>query len=306
MRASARRLYRGNLALGALGLAVLALAGAVAAGSLSLETPPLDALRAACRHLLPSTEPAELVIVGLAALAVVVGFRGAAATARHVRAGRRLLRRLPGGEPLEVTGKRVELVADDRAYAFCAGYLRPRIFLSTGALVRLTERELAAVVAHEAHHRDRRDPLRLLLAESLAEALFFLPVLRRLGDRYRQLAELAADEAAVRAVGGCRPLAAALLRVSAQDDGSVVSMASERVDHLLGERPHWRLARPPMLLSALALSALALAGLVAAFAGGAGSVNLALLVSQSCMVLMTVAALYAILVPIGLSARRRC
>lgn len=306
MRASARRLYRGNLALGALGLAVLALAGVVAAGSLSLETPPLAALRAACRDVLPSNDPAELLIGGLAALGVVAAFRGAAATARHVRAGRRLLRRLPPGELLEVTGQRVELLADDRPHAFCAGYLRPRIFLSTGALARLPGRELAAVVAHEAYHRDRRDPLRLLFAESLADALFFLPALRRLGNRYRQLSELAADEAAVRAVGGSQPLASALLRVSAHDDTpSVVSLASERVDHLLGERPRWRLGGSPILLSALALSAVVLAGLVAALAGVPGTVNLALLISQSCMVLMTVSALYAFLVPITLVARRR-
>ena len=40
----------------------------------------------------------------------------------------------------------------------------------TGALERLGEDELAAVVAHEAHHAARRDPLRILVARAIGDA----------------------------------------------------------------------------------------------------------------------------------------
>ena len=57
--------------------------------------------------------------------------------------------------------------------------------------------ELRAVLAHEQHHRALRDPLRLAVGRVLCQALFFLPVLRPLHDRYGDVAEMTADAAAV-------------------------------------------------------------------------------------------------------------
>ena len=82
------------------------------------------------------------------------------------------------------------------------GLLRPRVYVSTGALERLGEAELAAVVAHEAHHAARRDPLRILVARAIGDA-YSLGALPR---REQALAELAADAAVVRSRGAA-PLA---------------------------------------------------------------------------------------------------
>ena len=107
---------------------------------------------------------------------------------------------------LRVTGT----LADDPAVrvielaapmAFCAGWLRPRVYVSTGGLSRLSPDELAAVLAHEHHHKALRDPLRLAVGAVLSQALFFLPVLRPLHERYGDVAELRADAAARDAPG---------------------------------------------------------------------------------------------------------
>src|SRR5205085_12231525 len=104
------------------------------------------------------------------------------------------------------------VVDDDRPLAFCTGYLSPRVYVSRGALAQTSAEELRAVLAHEAEHRRRRDPLRQACARVLCEALFFLPVLEALGDRSAALAELLADDAAVEACAGDpAPLAAAML-----------------------------------------------------------------------------------------------
>src|SRR4051794_29773313 len=68
---------------------------------------------------------------------------------------------------------------DPTPQAFCAGYVRQRVYISTGALALLSEPELAAVRAHDRHHAASRDPLRLACARVCSHALFFLPALRR-------------------------------------------------------------------------------------------------------------------------------
>jgi hypothetical protein len=183
----------------------------------------------------------------------------------------------------------VLVVEDIVPRAYCAGWRHPAIYLSTGALTTLERDELAAVVAHEAHHADRRDPLRLLVVKVLGEALFFVPVLRHLRKRYAALAEIAADQAAVAASGDSQALASALLRFGeTSSPGVVVGIAPERVDHLLGKRPSWELP-----LSLLAGGLVTVAGLALLAAGTAsavpsGAVSTSGLAAQACMVAMTV------------------
>ena len=131
--------------------------------------------------------------------------------------------------------------------------MRPRIFVSDAALAQLSADELRAVLAHEHHHRAVRDPLRLAVGRVLCQALFFLPVLRPLHDRYGEVAELEADAAAVAEVAA-GPLASAMLAFGASEGGGVVGISPERVDSLLGTPRAWRL---PWTLLATALVTLA-------------------------------------------------
>ena len=57
--------------------------------------------------------------------------------------------------------------------------------------------QLEAVLAHEAAHVGRRDPLRLSLMRFLACTLFYIPALRRLADDLTDEAEIAADDVAL-------------------------------------------------------------------------------------------------------------
>jgi Zn-dependent protease with chaperone function len=68
--------------------------------------------------------------------------------------------------------------------------LRPRIYVSSGTTALLSGAQLDAVLAHEAHHARRRDPLRMLVARTLAESAFFVPVLHRSRERYAALADM--------------------------------------------------------------------------------------------------------------------
>ena len=133
------------------------------------------------------------------------------------------------------------LCVDDRArYAYCAGLLGPRVYVSLGAVRVLTRRELEAVLWHEAHHLRRRDPLRALIARGLAALFRAAPVVGELAARFEIATELDADRAALLAQGTARGLAGALLAlgrgVPPPDRAALMawSMSSRRVDQLAG------------------------------------------------------------------------
>src|SRR5437667_3724895 len=141
--ASATRLYRVVAALAAIALAIVAGGLAVAAGKSTFALPAPDALAAACRQLLPSrTSLLGLSIVVLAVLGVAVLVRAARAAWKQIRAERGFRKALHPCDQLEVAGTQVTVLDDPAPKAFCAGYLRPRINLSTAALARLSEAEL--------------------------------------------------------------------------------------------------------------------------------------------------------------------
>lgn len=287
---SASRLYRLHLAVAGLGAALLAGAIVFVVGGLDPSLPSSGSVAEACDQWLAAGGPAAVVALAVGALALASVVLGVRSLRRQVRASRGYLRALPiAREAIHVDGIGCRLLDASEPQAFCAGYLRPEVFVSRGAIDRLTGDELRAVVSHEAHHADRRDPLRLLLARALADGLFFLPVLRRSNERYATLGELAADEAAVKRLDGRGPLASALLKFAAPGHPApLVGIAPERVDHLLGD-PAARLWRLPRSLTAPSAFALvALAALFGAAAHGVldASLNLPVLLSAACMVLM--------------------
>ncbi|MDQ6776248.1 MAG: M48 family metalloprotease [Actinomycetota bacterium] len=301
---SARSLYRLNLALAGLGALVVLAGTAVALGRVDLAPGPVGRMLSDCsRLLLPAVKPGGLAVLGLALLGVVAVARGLRSAVCQIGGSRRILR------ALEILGERqmhrslVVLIAGSRPQAFCAGFARPRVYLSCASLDLLSEAQLAAVVAHEVQHVRRRDPLRLLLLNTLADALFFLPALRRLKTRYAALAELAADEAALAAVGDPSHLAAALLQFGERGVPGVVGVDPERVDHLLGSPPRWGMPAAVIVGALLTLGALSAFVLAIAASAAGLRTSVGQLAAQSCTVVMTVGPILAFLA-LGVLGRR--
>jgi Zn-dependent protease with chaperone function len=284
--ASARRVWALQLAVGLLGAAATVAGLIVAVTRIDFSVPSLGELAAACqRYTLPQARPASILVLMLGSVSVATVALTTRAVVRQLRAGRRLERELELLGPVPGLA-RAYVVDDDEPRAFCIGLLRPRIYVSRAALELLGDDERAAVLAHEAHHARRRDPLRLLVARALAEGLFFLPVVRRLPERYAALAELAADQAATAAAGGRRALASALLAFDEHPSPAAVGIAPERVAHLLGQRPRWELPTL-LLLGALAtIAALVAVTLRLAEATAHAAVGLPVLAAQACMLAM--------------------
>ena len=138
---------------------------------------------------------------------------------------------------------RICLIRDESAHAFCYGLLRPRVCVTTGMLARLTPQEQRAMLAHEAHHLHRRDPLRKLLVDALAAGLRFIPLVPLLHRAYLVSQEVAADQAAIAFCGGPGPLAGALVKLLQQGEQRPLPPTAmgldgtldARLSHLLGQ-----------------------------------------------------------------------
>ena len=242
----------------------------------------------------PVANLAAIVVLVLALLGAIVVAIVIARATRELNSTRRFARRLAAADQLVVQDA---LVIDDaRPQAFCVGLLRPRVYVTTGALAILDEQALAAVLMHERHHAQRRDPLRLAASRVLARALFFLPGLAELGRRRETLSEISADQSAIEAGPAYRSaLARAMLGFTGSptaDDSAGIDPS--RVDHLLGEPPRWGF---PAFTFTVAVFLLALLAAVAVLVGqeAAGSASLAppFLSAQPCVVVLA-------LIPAGL------
>ena len=147
---------------------------------------------------------------------------------------------------------RVRCLAGTDRTAFCAGLFRPRVYL-TAATATLGANELDAVLAHEAAHARRHDPLRRLLTRAAADVMFWFPLLRWWLRKHVEDAELQADKAAIHHAGR-QGLAAAILAAAAQPPIPAPAMGGAtdaRIAHLLGEELPIR--RPPASLVVLSL-----------------------------------------------------
>jgi Zn-dependent protease with chaperone function len=293
-----------QLALGLCGLLATGLAVGSAAGSVHRESSGGREILIGGQHFTyPTVNVAAAVLLALAALGLIVLAIAARASWQQLWAYRRFVRGIPVVGPLP-GGSDVTVIDDPSPQAFCAGYLRPNIYISSGALELLSEEELGAVLIHEEHHRAVRDPFRFAFAHVLSQALFFLPALRPLGHRYREIAEQRADEAAVRGSAGEKgPLAAALLAFDAIEPPGAAGITPERVDSLLGRASSWSLPSSLIAASLAALSAIiVLAWRASEVASAQATFNLPVLSSQPCMLVL---AMLPIVVCAGALAGRR-
>jgi Peptidase family M48 len=283
-----RLVFGSQVVLGAVGLVAAAAAVVIAAGSVHrAPSGSHQVLIAGQQFTYPAVNVAAAVLLALAALGAGVLAMMVRGAWSQLRSYRRFVGALPVLGPLPGHAG-VWVIDEGSPQAFCAGYLRPRVYISRGALELLSRAELEAVLSHEERHRRTRDPLRFACERVLSQALFFLPALRPLGARFEELAEQKADEAAVRASAGERgPLAGALLAFEAATPAGGAGISNERVDSLLGQPPRRRLPSPLIAVSVATLCTLVVLMWRASGAASANATfNLPVLSSQPCMLVL--------------------
>ena len=220
--------------------------------------------------LLPTKGDVGIHLLSYALIGAVLWgtFSGLASWCRQWISTRRLTRHLASlavteGTPELLTSQpklkgRVYLIDSDAPLCFCAGLLSPRIYISRAMVDELAPEELEALLLHEKYHLESRDPLKVLLGQSLVSALFFVPILRDLYRRYLTSKEIAADRKAIREQGNLRGLAGALAKLVTEGQGGypegvgvgAAESVNQRIDHLTGQKGHpWRGSLPRLVAS---------------------------------------------------------
>ncbi|MGW0208039.1 M56 family metallopeptidase [Streptomyces sp. NPDC003233] len=119
----------------------------------------------------------------------------------------------------------------------------PQLVVTTGALHRLTDHQLDAVLTHERGHARAHHDWLLHLSTALATGFPRVPLFAHFCDQTHRLVELAADDTASRR---CGHLNTALALIELNQHRGVLSCDSSR--RLLGERVDRLLEPPPRLL----------------------------------------------------------
>jgi Peptidase family M48 len=304
---AAGRVFGASVLLGVLGLTSAMFVIARLFESWQVSTRPISHVVSLFgqRFSYPAANAGAVVVTALAGLGLLMVAAAAWGLVRELLADRSFRRALQARSPTPLRGASV--FNDERPQAFCAGLLQPHVYFSTGALELLDGPALDAVLAHERHHASRHDPLRLACGRVLVAGLFFIPSLARLVERQHALAEISADETAVRASGGDpSSLASAMLSFSHAGGTEALGVDPERIDHLLGERTRWRLPVALCLGCAATLALLITVAVLAAHVA-AGSATLAppFLSSQPCIAVLAMIPATAGLVGLAFLRLRR-
>jgi hypothetical protein len=137
----ARRLYALHIGVAILAVGLIGGTASIVLLASDLSPPSPGAISEACANWVGSGGLGAvlgLLVIGLTAVVLFLAVRSAV---RHVRAGRAYVSGLPQRGTFtvdELPCRRVEVV---EPLAFCAGYLRPRIYLSSELIERLSEEQ---------------------------------------------------------------------------------------------------------------------------------------------------------------------
>ncbi|MCI3279236.1 M56 family metallopeptidase [Streptomyces cylindrosporus] len=175
---------------------------------------------------------------------------------------------LPGG--LEEAARGPLLVLEDEyPDAWWMPGHPPQLVVTTGALHRLTDHQLDAVLTHERDHARAHHDWLLHLSSALATGFPRVPLFAHFRDQTHRLVELAADDTASRR---CGHLTTALALIELNQHRGVLSCSSshrllgERVDRLLQPQP--RLGRRRRALTTTVAALVPLLPLLITFAPG--------------------------------------
>lgn len=113
---------------------------------------------------------------------------------------------------LNLKGK-VLIVDNQNPFAFCFGFLNPRIILSSKLIKIMNQQELNAILNHEKYHLEHKDALVSLLAKIVQSLFPFFPFISDCVKKYSIEKETKADEMAIKIGDGRFHLISALKKM---------------------------------------------------------------------------------------------
>lgn len=89
--------------------------------------------------------------------------------------------------------EKIRIFVTEKPMAFCLGFINPRIYLSSGLVKIMTNRELETIILHEKYHLLKKDNLLLVATDFIRSFFLPLPILTGIIDKFMDNREISAD-----------------------------------------------------------------------------------------------------------------
>ncbi|MFA5828442.1 MAG: M56 family metallopeptidase [Candidatus Shapirobacteria bacterium] len=146
-----------------------------------------------------------------------------------------------GLEIIESTEQFFKFKSDD-GLVFTCGFLKPKIFVSSGLFKTHSQEEITAIVQHEVNHKNNLHPFKIFTANFVKSILPIIPLKNWLIDNYLTLVEVSSDLFSENKINNKLPLVSALLKFQnrnfepAAAGVSYFNSQSERIKILVGQK----------------------------------------------------------------------
>ncbi|VVA43553.1 conserved hypothetical protein [Candidatus Roizmanbacteria bacterium] len=108
---------------------------------------------------------------------------------------------------------KVKIILDKKPLAFCLGFFRPKIYLSTGLIKLMNNQELEAIILHEKYHLLKKDNIFLVMANFLKQLFLPFPIIADFLDSSIKRREVKADYYGVILMGKKQPVVSAFKKL---------------------------------------------------------------------------------------------
>ncbi len=108
---------------------------------------------------------------------------------------------------------KVRIIADKKPLAFCLGFFRPKIYLSTGLIGLMNGPELEAIILHEKYHLSKRDNISLIVVTFAKQFFLPFPIFIDFLDNLIKTREVAADHYGITLLGKKQPIISAFKKL---------------------------------------------------------------------------------------------
>lgn len=116
--------------------------------------------------------------------------------------------------------KKVKIIQNKKPLAFCLGFFKPKIYLSTELIQLMNRPELEAIILHEKYHLLKRDNISLVVITFVKHLFLPFPIFFDFLENMTRIREIKADHFGVNTMGKREPMTSAFKKLLNFDNDS--------------------------------------------------------------------------------------
>jgi beta-lactamase regulating signal transducer with metallopeptidase domain len=133
----------------------------------------------------------------------------------------------------KIINSKVIVFESNNIEVFTAGFIFPKVYLSTEAMNILSNEEKELLFLHEKVHQNNFDPIRDLIINTIHRIIIFIPFKSYIKNNYRILRELAADESIIKSNKySAEHIISLIFKIKVKNNGLAISNYTDSLDRI--------------------------------------------------------------------------